>query len=185
MIWLADDCLVFELQNGESVPLSASMLCFETVGKTPLALEPDFIQDVAASVFYYFKHDLERETVSVGEFALAMEKALCERGYAVHTVDVPGPDAVKPGDDLRRLAQESHAGGELMFYTSLREAVRGQLRQSPEVIRFHGLRSCVKQLTGARRWGARCERLRDQILDYLRRCLGADALRRDCSLVVE
>jgi hypothetical protein len=53
------------------------------------------------------------------------------------------------------------------------------------VLRFHGLRGCVKQLAGARRWSVRCEQLRYQIVEYLRQCLTAEPEQNDCALVVE
>ena len=48
-----------------------------------------------------------------------------------------------------------------------------------------GLRGCVKQLTGARRWSARCQSLHDHIIDFLRRCLSADAQQQECALMVD
>jgi hypothetical protein len=59
------------------------------------------------------------------------------------------------------------------------------LRQSPKILRFRGLRGCVKQLTGARRWSFRCEQLQDQIVSYMRECLSADREKNECALVVE
>jgi hypothetical protein len=52
-------------------------------------------------------------------------------------------------------------------------------------LRFRGLRGCVKQLAGARRWSLRCEKLQEQIVEYLRGCLSAEPEQNDCSLVVE
>jgi hypothetical protein len=52
-------------------------------------------------------------------------------------------------------------------------------------VRFRGLRGCVKQLAGARRWSHRCERLQDQIVEYLRGCLTAEPEQNECALVVE
>jgi hypothetical protein len=52
-------------------------------------------------------------------------------------------------------------------------------------LRFRGLRGCVKQLAGARRWSARCEKMQDQIVEYLRRCLTAEPEQSNCALVVE
>ena len=52
-------------------------------------------------------------------------------------------------------------------------------------MRFHGLRVCVKQLAGARRWSNRCELLQDQIVDYLRGCLTAETKENECALVVD
>ena len=60
-----------------------------------------------------------------------------------------------------------------------------QLRQSPRVVRFRGLRGCVKHLAGARRWSPRCENLQDQIVGYLRECLSNESRETECRLVVE
>ena len=81
--------------------------------------------------------------------------------------------------------KESGGGFELLFFPRLRHELRTQLRQSPRVVRFRGLRGCVKQLAGARRWSHRCEKLQDQIVEYLRGCLTAEPEQNECALVVE
>jgi hypothetical protein len=53
------------------------------------------------------------------------------------------------------------------------------------VLRFYGLRGCVKQLAGARRWSSRCDQIEEQIVEYLRRCLTAEPQKTECALVVE
>ena len=83
------------------------------------------------------------------------------------------------------MARESGDSLELFFFPRLRDELRAQLRQSPRVLRFRGLRGCVKQLAGARRWSVRCEKLQDHIVEYLRRCLTAEPESTDCALVVE
>jgi hypothetical protein len=86
--------------------------------------------------------------------------------------------------DLRALATESGKGFELAFFVGLRAELRAKLRESPCVLRFKGLRGCVKQLAGARRWNGRCQQLNDQIVDYLRTCLLSEKRPAACSLVV-
>ncbi|HEX3889765.1 MAG TPA: hypothetical protein VHX90_02850, partial [Verrucomicrobiae bacterium] len=76
MIALSTDCLLFKLTNGESVPCSAEMISIEIVGNSDNLLDPEMLRHAAASVFHYFKVELERETVTVGEFAGALEKVL-------------------------------------------------------------------------------------------------------------
>jgi hypothetical protein len=76
--------------------------------------------------------------------------------------------------DLSALAGEVGQGYELLFFPRLRDAVRGQNHAAPTLLRFRGLRACVKQLTGARRWGPACQALNDQIVEYLRKCLHAE-----------
>jgi hypothetical protein len=183
MIALASNCLLFRLSNGESVPFSAEMISLELIGETADLFDPDFVRHAASSVFHYFKHDLGRESVSVGEFVSALEKVLRGFGFALQAPEAPKSTRV-PESDLRALANETGDGCELFFFPRLRDELRAQLRESPRMLRFCGLRSCVKQLAGARRWSARCQNLQERILDYLRNCVSAEAERASCSLLV-
>ena len=182
MIALRHDCLLFELHNGESVPCTAQMITVDIVGEAQSPLDREMLQHAAGSVFHYFKTELERESVTISEFAHALEKVLQHLGYTIHTHS--GHPGVSEGD-LVRLARETGDSRELLFFPRLRDELRGKLRQSPRVVRFRGLRACVKQLAGARRWSSRCEQLQDQIIAYLRECLSAEAEQNQCALVVE
>jgi hypothetical protein len=182
MIALSSNCLFFQLSNGESVPCSAEMICIEVIGSANCLLDPEMLRHAAASVFHYFKVDLERETVTVGEFAGALEKVLRNLGFAIHT-DKAGREITE--SDLRLLTLEARENLELFFFPRLRDELRIQLRRSPRLMRFHGLRGCVKQLARARRWSGRCEKLQDQIVEYLRECLTAETGQKECGLVVE
>jgi len=53
------------------------------------------------------------------------------------------------------------------------------------VLRFRGLRGCVKQLTGARRWSLRCQSLEGEIVAYLRQCLSVESAPEEFALMVE
>lgn len=184
MIMLASDCLLFRLANGESVALRSEMITIEVSTGTASAFDAEFVNHAAAAVFYYFKHELERDSVSLAEFAEALEVVL--RGFAsgTDTAATGGAGARATESDLDRLASES-CGSELFFFSRLRAEVRTGLDRSPRLLRFRGLRGCVKQLSGARRWSRRCQSLQDQIVDYLRGCLVVEARARACSLVVE
>jgi hypothetical protein len=83
------------------------------------------------------------------------------------------------------LARESGQGGELFFFPRLRAELHRHLEQAPRVLRFRGLRGCVKQLTGARRWSQRCRSLEGEIVAYLRQCLRAESALREFALMVE
>lgn len=185
MIALLSDCLLFQLTNGESVPCSAEMISVELVGDNDGWLDPEILRHAAASVFHYFKKDLCRESVTVGEFAGALEKVLRQLGFTIRAgaMESRKPDARET--DLGLMARESGDGFELFFFPRLRDELRAQLRQAPRVLRFRGLRGCVKQLTGARRWSVRCEKLQDHIVEYLRQCLTAEPESTDCALLVE
>ena len=179
MIALGSDCLVFRMKSGESVPLSAGMVSVELLGDTASMFHSEFVSHAADAVFYYFKHDLGRESVTVGEFTLALEKVL--RGFKLAEEN----DRRLGMADLGKMALESGAGFELSFFPKLRDELRSQLRDSRKVLQFRGLRRCVKRLAGAQRWSPRCQSLNDRIVDYLRNCLSAEAGKVKCTLVVE
>jgi hypothetical protein len=185
MIALSSDCLLFKLTNGESVPCSAEMISIEIVGNSDNLLDPEMLRHAAASVFHYFKVELELETVTVGEFAGALEKVLRGLGLTIRSGVLEARSQEIIETDLGLLARQSADNLELFFFPKLRDELRQQLRQSPRVLRFRGLRGCVKQLAGARRWSARCEKMQEQVVEYLRGCLTAEPEQNECALVVE
>ncbi len=121
MIALHSECLLFQLNNGESVPCSADMIAIEIVGEVNGLLEPETLRHAAASVFHYFKTELSRETVTIGEFSLALEKALHHLGYSIHAQDPGAPPPGSGDGDLIQLAQETGGSLELLFFPRLRD----------------------------------------------------------------
>ena len=184
MIALQSDCLIFQLTNGESVPCSAEMITIEIVGNCDGMIPPEVLHHAASSVFHYFKIELDREMVTVGEFALALEKALHGLGLTLFA-DQPEPRQQTLEANLNLIAQEAGDNLELFFFQRLRSELREKLRSSPRVLHFRGLRGCAKQLAGAQRWSARCEKMQEQIVDYLRECLVAEPEQKECALVVD
>lgn len=185
MIWLAPNCLLFQMPSGESVPFSAEMISVELGDVAAGWFEQDFVEHVAASVLYYFKNHLGRATVSMAEFASAFEQVLHGLGLKLDAGCVTAPGVSQAANDLHLLAQEAGTGCELVFFPRLRASVREQAHRSPQLIRFHGLRGCVKRLMGAQRWSPRCEQFRDQIVEFLRRSVSVEAAGDPCALMVE
>jgi hypothetical protein len=185
MIRLHADALMVETATGETIPCIAEVVAVELVGSATTGLDPELLRHVSQAVLHYFKAELGRTTVTVGEFAQAIANVLRGFGLAVHTPETDPPPAEGVTDlDLRALACESGKGFELAFFVHLRRAFRSSLQHSPRLLRFTGLRSCVKQLVGARRWTDRCQAMNDQIVEFLRQCLHAEPARARCSLVV-
>jgi hypothetical protein len=181
MITLAANCLVFEMATGESIPYSADMLSAElVVGATEL-FDSEFVDHATKAVFHYFKHELGRQRVSVEEFETALHNVLCGFAATAHCGASPRIREY----DLRGLALESGPARELVFFPRLRAELQRQLQESPRVLRFRGLRGCVKQLTGARRWNRRCRSLESEIVEYLRHCLSAQPAPMEIALMVE
>lgn len=183
MIQLRTDCLVFETASG-AIPCSVEEVAVELVGESVGWLDPEVLRNAAAGVLRYFRDDLGRLNVTVGEFAEALAGVL--RGFGLEVITDAA--AAKPCRmvelDLRQFAVESGAGFELAFFLRLRTVIAQQLAGSPRVLRFTGLRGCVKQLAAARRWCPRCRLLREQIVAFLRRCFEEGVAGADCCLVV-
>jgi hypothetical protein len=185
MILLADNCLVFQTESGESIPYTSDSISVEVLGDAGGLFDPEFIKHAAAAVFHYYRDELGRATVSVAEFSLSLEKVL--RGFKL-TPEQPPDEPCNPRviqSDLRLLAPQSDAGCELFFFPRLRDELQNLLRQSPQMLCFQGLRPCVKQLSGAKRWSQRCQVLHDRIVEYLRTCLSRENPGASCALVVK
>jgi len=184
MIALGQNFLVFRLASGESLPLSAEMVSADIMASTPSSFDSEFVNNAASAVFYYYKEELGRQTVTLGEFAQTLEKVL--KGFEpANSADSVKRESQVQESDLCRLADESGGGCELFFFPRLRDELRHQLKESPRVLRFRGLRRCVKRLAGARRWSTRCQSLQDRIVEYLRECVSVENRDRELALVVE
>ena len=184
MTRLKKDCLIFQTNSGQQVPCSAEWVSLELIGDAALMVDPELIRQASIAVLHYFKYELNRQFVSVAEFAAVLERALHAVGLDIFTEVEPSSRRVLDSH-LPELMKIAGASGELFFYPQLRQELQRQLEESPQIVRFHGLRLCVKQLAGANRWGRRCENLSDQIVDYLRTCWQSDTHGHDCTLVVK
>ena len=145
MITLASDCLLFQTPSGESVPYSADMISIEVGGDNPPHFDAEFVDQATKAVFHYFKHDQSRTTVTMGEFADALEKVL--HGLAPASGTGAEPEASRLVEtDLRRLAIASGQGCELFFFPLLRDELRQQLAKIAPLgplSRFAGMRETV------------------------------------------
>jgi hypothetical protein len=185
MIELHGDALWFQTREGELVPCSVETMAFEIVDSSGNDLDAELIRNAAKAVLHYFQEDLGRTQVTVADFAEVFSAVLRGFGLQVEAAEKTPTSRRVAEADLRRLAVDSGKGFELIFFARLRAELRRSLADSPTVIRFRGLRSCVKQLAGARRWNRQCQRLSDQIVRYLRDCLRSESLASQCSLVVQ
>jgi hypothetical protein len=165
------------------VPCSAQQVTLELLGDAVNQMDEELVQNAAHAVLHYFRTELDRTFVTIGEFAETLAKVLRNLGLEVETA---APDALRRvvDSDLRPLAATTDGVCELVFFKMLRAELRNHLETAPQVVRFNGLRGCVKQIVGARRWTQRCQQMNDQIVEYLRDCLSVEPARGACALVV-
>lgn len=184
MIQLHHDYLLIKTSTGEMIPCSAELVANELIGNAVDHLDPALVQQAAAAVVHYFKNDLARTAVSIDDFSLALERALKSLGLDVKSSDSDDEIEEIAVSDLRALVPDTDAASELAFFAHLRSELKTKLTTSPDVLQFEGLRGCVKNLLGAKRWSGRCQALNDQIVDYIRQCLSSDGRASSCGLVV-
>jgi len=182
MILLRPDCLVFETPQHGNIPCSIQEVTVEWIGEAVALVDRELLENAAAAVLHYFRVEQQRETVTVAEFTEALEKVLQGLGLQVKPAPLPGASG-RPcvEQDLFLLAGE---GGELFFFPRVRDVIRRQLEGRPLVLRFHGLRACVRYLTGAKRWSSQCRALNDRIVEYLRMCFEQEKAGAGSALVV-
>lgn len=182
MIQLHQDYLFFETSSGETIPCSAELVAIELVGGEKSKLDPELVRQAAYAVLHYFKHDLGRNCVSVSDFSSALERVLTAFGVEVTSSVAENSNAEIC--DLHDMASRVAESIELAFFPQLRLELRRKIANSPDVLQFQGLRQCVKQMLGAKRWSQRCQALSDRIVEYLRDCLIHDHTAQSCGLVV-
>lgn len=186
MILLRRDCLVFKNSKGEGIPEPAKEFAVDVIGEALGNLDEEVVKNAAEAVLHYFKEELGRTSITIGEFSTALEETLRKLGYHIKSAKtkskVTDPEVLTR--DLQEIASQSGIGYELMFFSRLRDEVRTGIGQAPQILRFLGLRKCVKHLLGAKKWNLRCQVLSDQIVDYLRTCLEAEKEQVSCSLLV-
>lgn len=185
MIWLHSDCLLVQTSEGETIPCSAEAVLIDLVGEAAASLDAELVQNAAQGVLQYFKEELHRDTVTVAEFAAAVGQVFQKLGLHVQLGEDVAVRRHVVEMDLERLVSDSGVAFELGFFSRLRDEMRLRLKEAPGVLRFKGLRECVKGLSGARRWNHRCQALNDQIVDFLRQCWTQEPRPRDTALVVE
>ncbi len=189
MILLRHDCLVFKTMDGECIPCSSEEVTLEIIGDAIGLLDENVIKEASAGVLHYFKEEIGKTTVTIAEFAGALERALRALGLNVQSSAGEAVPATTPSwriarSNLSELAGDSELPMELLFFSRLRGALQEAMRQSPDIVHFRGLRHCVKQLLGVRRWTHGCQSLNDQIVEYLRTCFDNERREADCALVV-
>ncbi|HIG80085.1 MAG TPA: hypothetical protein EYQ62_00220 [Verrucomicrobiales bacterium] len=180
MIQLHTDCLVFETSDGEAIPCSAQDVTVELLGDAAYELDPFMVTEAAEAVLFHFKVDLNRSSVSVGEFTLALERIL--RGFGFKVVAAGDDDAAET--NLHDLAHQAGEGLEMVFFCTLRDQIHADLHGKPELLRVKGLREAVKKLTGAKKWSPRCQKLNDQIVDYLRHIVSKHQQKAKLTLMI-
>jgi len=185
MIQLNPDCVLLELDSGNTLPTSVELMTLELLGETASWIDPEILKNINQAVILYLRDELGKHLISFHEFAEVLEQVL--RGFGLEKSLVAPLE--KPVSHVEKtniadwLGRKEH-GFELMMFQRLRKELSKKLTQEPPcVLWIHGLRECVKSHLGARRWSRKCQDLNDQMVSFIRECFDRNA-NAGCSLVV-
>ena len=185
MIQLHSDYLAFDAGNGEAFPCSVEEISVELIGKKAGSVDPHVIQNAAKAVLHYYTHELGKTTVTLPEFSAALAKVLRALGVPIETDSCPLSAGPVVELNLAGFIEASQCNFLLAFFPRLRAELRMQMKALPKVMRFTGLRPCVKVLAGVKRWNGDCQQLSEQIIHFLRQCYYQEAGQLKCMLVVQ
>jgi hypothetical protein len=174
------DFLAYNVSDNEGQLYSPGQAAAKLLGDAAAQLPPEILEEAASAVLYYFKKELQRDAISVGEFAGALEEVLQKLG-----VNWKWSAPLPATTDLRLLATEAGKGCELFFFPQLQRDLRKQIDAGRGLVRFVGLRNCVKLMLGARRWTPACQQLNDQIVGFLRANFASAAPPAGCKMLIE
>ena len=126
MIELHPDCLMFQMSDSEAIPCCAELVTVEMSGGDAAWLDPELVRNATRAVLHYFKVEMGRTSVTVGEFSNVLASVLRRFGLNVKSTSVEAPRRILESD-LRQLACQSGKGFELSFFPRLRDQLRQQL----------------------------------------------------------
>jgi hypothetical protein len=185
VIHLHSDCLTVRDAAGAAVPCSVESVMVELIGEARMQVDPEWVAHAASAVLHYFKCELGRDAISVGEFSLALERVLRHLGIPINVPETPAPVSGLIEIDLLELSGQVGEGMELALFQVVHEELRRQLKAAPRGILFKELRPCVQRVLSARRWNRQCQALNDQLIEYMRSCLAREVGVHSCCVVVQ
>jgi hypothetical protein len=119
---------------------------------------------MAEALIFYLRNDEQRDSIEFADLVSAVGKLALSCGFPSVTIE----NDVVVSADLYRMAQSTGYGFELAFFQSIERSI-GELRtRNARLVRFVGLRPCVKMLVGAKNWCKTCQRLNDEIVAFIR-----------------
>jgi hypothetical protein len=169
MIQLHTDVLWVRAEDGRLVPFDEQRLAqsiqrvAENVGHSDWWLA----ESIAAAVHAFATKSRSEPVISSKEIAEIVATVLATLGYDWISEAYAG-DANHVAIHLNELAWRTNAGFELEFFQQLDHALSAAANRRLVAMRIDGLRACVMQLRGARRWTAECRRLAEDIVEHVR-----------------
>ena len=183
MIQFHDDVLWVQEEDGRLLPFDEQRLATsiqkaaEKVGYSEWWLG----ESIAAAVHVFAVKSRSQPVIPSTEISEIVGTVLATLGYEwISEAYAAGADRV--AIHLNELAWRTNAGFELEFFQQLDHALGAAANRRLVAMRLDGLRACVMQLRGARRWMAGCRRLAEDIVEHVRERVARVRSQRAASL---
>lgn len=169
MILLRADIAWVETEDGRREPFDAERLAASIHRAAARAGQGDlWIADsVALALHHYVQQCTTQQTIALVELVKLVIDVLEVLGHK-KTSDVYAQHQFRVEVRLDELAHTAGAAFELEFFTKLDAALGAAADGTLEELQLRGLRPCVLQLRGARRWSDGCRDLAEEIVGYVR-----------------
>jgi hypothetical protein len=183
MIQLHDEVLWVQAEDGRLSPFDEQRLAMSIQKAAENAGHADWwlAESIAAAVHAFAVKSRREPVIPSKEVAEIVATVLATLGYEWISEAYSG-GANRVAIHLNELAWRTNAGFELEFFQQLDHALGAVTNRRLVGMRIDGLRACVMQLRGARRWTAGCRRLAEDIVEHVRGRVARMRSRRAASL---
>lgn len=176
MIAFAETLPMVRFADGEITGFRASWLAKELRDAAARAGHQGWwlAEHVSESVTRWLRDSCDEPVIGVDRLEAAVREVLQVIGFGeVAPMFRAGRPPVEIS--LPELARAAGTGYELAFFDLLNQRIRQCLATPVRELRLHGLERCVKQLCTKKVWCRECDRLRSEIVSFVREQFDAAA----------
>jgi hypothetical protein len=169
MIRLQEDIIWVKFEDGRMAPFDEQRLALSIQDVAERAGHSDWwlAESVAAAVHAYAIKCRSDGVIPTREIVEIVVAVLATLGFEEISQAYAGREHCA-AIHLNDLAARMGAAFELEFFRQLDHALGAASDQRLSLIEVDGLRACVMQLRGARRWNSGCRQLAEEIVEYVR-----------------
>ncbi len=140
-------------------------------------------EHVTESIAFYLRLRNDESVVAFSQLSQTVRYVLKVIGYKeIVPYFAPAPPPISLS--LLEIAQEAGAGYELAFFDCLEKRIGALVSIGTDSLRLFGLHACVKHLQGAKVWTRGCDKLREEVVCFVREKLAStsDLQELSCSI---
>ena len=129
---------------------------------------------VTESIAFYLRLRNDEPVVAFSQLSQTVRYVLKVIGYkeiVPYFTPTPPPITIS----LFEIAQQAGAGYELAFFDHLEKQLNALVGIGIDSLRLCALQACVKHLQGAKTWTRGCDRLREEVVCFVREKLAASS----------